>query len=78
MPEVKSVASAGSAATMPAAGLFARRSFAGTRRCKRGKFLVQLAGATMRTFRSIPVGRTHQDFAVTSALLTMKFVDWHV
>ena len=31
----------------------------------------------MGTFRPLPVRRAHEDFAVTVALLTMKFVDWH-
>jgi D-sedoheptulose 7-phosphate isomerase len=46
-------------------------------RRKGGKFLVQLAGAAMRTFRPAPVRRADKDFAVAPAFLAMKLVDWH-
>lgn len=71
------MAPARAAATMaPARGL-ARGAFTRARRREGGNLLVQLAGTAMRAFRSAPVGRAHEDFAVAPALVTMKFVNWH-
>jgi hypothetical protein len=67
------------AATAPTATAFAGTGItsAAARRGEGGKLLVQLAGTAMRTFRSAPVRRADEDFAVAPALLTMKFVNWH-
>jgi len=64
-------------ATMSAAGFFARRSFTGTGRGKRGKFLGQFLRAAVRTLGGLPVHRTDEDFAVALALFAMKFVNRH-
>ena len=47
-----------------------------TRR-EHGQFLLQLRRAAMRAFSSLPFGGPHQDFAVSVAFVTMKFVDRH-
>lgn len=66
------------AATVTAAAWFLGGSrFAAARRREGGKFLIQLAGAAMRTFRSLPVSGADKDFAVAFAGLAMKFVDRH-
>jgi hypothetical protein len=41
------------------------------------EFLLQLRGAAVRTFSSLPFGGPNQDFAVPVAFVTMKFVDRH-
>ena len=66
------------AAAASAAGFFACGSVvAGTGGREGGQFFVQLGGAAVRTFRSLPVGGAHEDFAVGPAFFTMKFVNWH-
>ena len=42
-----------------------------------GKFLGQLRRTAVRAFRSFPVARADQDFAVLLTLLAMKFVNRH-
>ena len=71
------MAAAPPAAAMAAARFFAGGTFPGAGCGESGKFLAQFGRATVRTFRSLPVGRPDQDFAVALALLAMKFVDWH-
>ena len=68
---------AATTATTAATRLLRGRAFASTRRREGGKLFVQLAGTTMRAFRSLPVGGADEDFAVAFALLAMKFVDRH-
>ena len=41
------------------------------------QFLLQPRRAAVRTFRSLPVGGPHEDFAVLVAFVTVEFVDRH-
>src|SRR5438105_2100352 len=44
---------------------------------KDGEFLAELERAAVRTFRPLPISRTHKNLAVALALFTMKFVNRH-
>jgi hypothetical protein len=62
----------------PDPGFFARvRIVAGTGGSEGGKFLVQLGGTTVRTFRAAPLGGADEDFGIAFALGAMKFVNRH-
>ena len=68
---------AAAASTAAGTRLFSDRSFPGAGRGEGGKFLIQLAGAAVRAFCSLPVRRADQDFAVALTLFAMELVDWH-
>ena len=70
--------SATTAAAATAASFFTRGSIvAGPSGGEGGKFFVQLGGAAVRTFRALPIGGAHEDFAVAATFFAMEFVDWH-
>jgi hypothetical protein len=59
-----------------AAGFPLRRTTSHAGR-KYGQFLRQFFCAALGTGRSLPATGTDEDFAVHSALSTMKFINWH-
>src|SRR5579859_7143653 len=65
------------AATGTFAGSTSRRTGAGAGGGEGGKFFRDLRGTAMRALGPLPVGSANQQLAVRTALLTMKFVDWH-